>query len=81
MLIDTRDHRPEPEPEPRRRRPDLSELKPFLPFGEALALVIIASYLAPVLAYVLIVAACALMGRGLGNLLGMGADGMKEHRQ
>jgi hypothetical protein len=84
MLIDTRDHRPEPEPErePRRLpRPDLAELRPLWPFAQALALLIVAGWLPPLPAYAVILTACAVIGRGLGNLLSMGGDGMRDHRQ
>jgi hypothetical protein len=84
MLIDTRDQRPEPEPERARRwlpRLDLAELRPFLPFAQALVLLVAAGWLPPLASYVLIVAACAVIGRGLGNLLAMGGDGMRGYRQ
>jgi hypothetical protein len=84
MLIDTRDQPPEPEPERRRWRElwdDRPNLGPFLPAGKALALLIIAGYLPPVPAYVLIIAACFFILQSLGVLLSMSGDGMHDHRQ
>jgi hypothetical protein len=83
MLIDTRDRQPEPDPdaEPRRPRVDLSRLKRFAPFVQALVLLVLVDWVPPLPGYVLIVSACWLICRGLNTLFSMSGDGLSEHRQ
>jgi hypothetical protein len=82
MLIDTRDERRDPEPEPRRRGPEprLAALKPFAPFGWAVAMLVAVDWVPPLPGYVFIVSACWLICRGLSRILSDG-DGLREHRQ
>jgi hypothetical protein len=83
MLIDTRDERPEPEAEPPRRAPEprLAALRPFAPFGWAVAMLVAVDWVPPLPGYVFIVSACWLICRGLSRLLSSDSDGLREHRQ
>jgi hypothetical protein len=83
MLIDTRDERPEPEPERPRRawEPRVAAMKPFAPFGWAVAMLVAVDWVPPLPGYVFVVTACWLICRGLGRILSSDSDGLREHRQ
>jgi hypothetical protein len=88
MLVNTRDRwepEPEPEPEPRwaehkRRGYGMRLPRPALQLGLGLALALLSSAFPPILAYVLLLAACVCIGRGLGTVT-RSTSGLREHRQ
>ena len=82
MLIDTRGPLfPPEEPDPAPRRSfQWGSLRPLMPLMVGLALVLSSGAFPPVIAYILILAACVFIGRGLGNFL-RSTPGLKDHRQ
>jgi hypothetical protein len=80
MLIDPHEEAlPSPEPKPPRAWPkEILRLSWRLVFGLALAL--LSGLFPPVEAYALLLAACVLIGRGLGSI-GQSTAGLKDHRQ
>jgi hypothetical protein len=87
MLIDTRDPPPlPPDPDgPGRRRLNIpwGKLGPLYRMLGGLGLLVLSGVFPPVEAYFLILAACVLIGRGVGSLARQtgGLTGMKDHRQ
>jgi hypothetical protein len=86
MLIDTREPPPEPPERPQPPQPPAREswwaadLRSLLLMVGGLVLVLVAGAFSPVVAYVLIVAACVLVGRGLSTFF-RGQPGLKDFRQ
>jgi hypothetical protein len=77
LLIDTR----EPPPPPKRGGgwwPGV--IRALLPFAVALALLLVATHLAPVPSYLVTLAACVLIGLGASRLVPR-SGGLREHRQ
>ena len=77
LLIDTTDQ-PPPEPSGRRWRP--IALRPALPLVEAAILLVISGWFPPFPAYILILGAVFVGGRGAARLIPM-TNGLKDHRQ
>jgi hypothetical protein len=84
LLIDTREplFPPEPDPTPRRRfrLGQLRALRPLLPLAVGLLLLVVSGAFPPVAAYVVILAACVFIGRGLCSFI-RSTPGLKDHRQ
>ena len=83
MLINTRELPPLP-PLPPDRQPHrpwrLSVPRPALWLVLGLVLVLLSSAFSPILAYGMLLAACACIGRGLGGLT-RSTTGMRDYRQ
>jgi hypothetical protein len=77
LLIDTRD---QPPPEPSGRRWRASALRPALPLVEAGGLLVVSGWFPPFPAYILILGAVVIGGRGAARLIPM-TNGLKDHRQ
>jgi hypothetical protein len=78
MLIDTHDQRPEPPP---RRRPDRQlPVRALLLIFEAVVLFVVSFAFPPFPAYILLMGACVLAGRGFSKLI-PSTFGLKDHRQ
>jgi hypothetical protein len=80
LLIETREPlRPAPEPRPPRTWP-LSLVRLLWRFLAGVGLLLLSGAFPPVEAYALILAACVLIGRGLGTLA-QSTTGLKDYRQ
>ena len=78
MLIDSYEPPREPDPEPRSWR--LAGLRPWLPVLGAVLCLIAASFVPPLVSYVLTVSGLVLFARAAISLLPVG-DGLSQHRQ
>jgi hypothetical protein len=85
MLIDTREpwFLPEEPDPPRRWSFNLGSLRPLrrvIPLVIGLVLVLLSAAFPPVVAYGLILVACAFIGRGLASFM-KGTSGLKDYHQ